>query len=157
MMTVWIVEDKAADARAAWDAIRKAAEALNLAPHIYWNDTLQWPPAMRNLTSRFSTDFELEGLGEDYPDIVILDLLLGDQPMREVFDGLRKWEHARGSHRSFVIIWSANLTNAAAAAIAADIQKQDRTRCLQIDIKRTVLLRHKIIECWRTLVDERLT
>jgi hypothetical protein len=104
-LKVWIVEDLPDFAAIAWKFVEQVRHETHSEADLFWIDSFKWPPRLHESAAVGSV---MRGLSDDdYPDIVVLDLCMGDALEGNGFLGsLRKWEKAAERRRSFVLFWS---------------------------------------------------
>jgi hypothetical protein len=161
-IVIWVVDDEKASAHAASEVIQEIAShyqaAFGVPTVAWWANGFDWPPfeAMRPLP-----EFTVSGVNATrFPDIVVLDLMEETKSGYQFkggrfYDALRVWEIQKNRKPSFVVVWSFYLGGRTAKAFVEKAITTDVNRLIPVPTKAASILRSRIMELYRRVIDER--
>jgi len=156
-ITAWIVEDNLLHAREAWEAISQVSSEFTEDVRIFWADDPSWDsaPAFRNRIDIA----EKSDADSGYPDLVILDLMFGTENaeafLADVFhERLRRWEASKAGKPAFVVLWSVHQGALDTEKFVTFAVSSD-PRIIETGSKRSELLKPKLRQLWRRIIEER--
>jgi len=148
-MNVWIFDDEDHYQQMAYQLCEECLEKTN-----YKLDTqIVWPPEFLSLNQ----DGHISNIN-DFPDMIILDLFVGDtrnSEAIEIYKQIRKQEKSQfGRNRSIVIVWSGAYAAAADIEQYLDEQAVNDKRLLLVKIKSEIKLKNAIAGAYERLLEE---
>jgi hypothetical protein len=158
-IVVWIVEDEILPASQAWKEVSLVSSQFPGEVQKYWASDTSWEggPALRSGVNLALTPDERSG----YPDLVILDLMFGTENAQKFLGGvfherLRRWEahKPKPGKPAFVVLWSVHQGALATEEFVRTAVSSD-PRVIETGSKRPELLKPKLRQLWRRIIEER--
>jgi hypothetical protein len=156
-IVVWIVEDMQFHAAQAWEVVAQVGREYGEAVERYWAIDTSWgegPALRRSVNLAQAADAHLA-----YPDLVILDLMFGTENAesflgKAFYERLRSWEAHKPGKPAFVVLWSIHQGALATEAFVNRTLAAD-PRVIPLGTKRPELLKDKLRQLWRRMMEER--
>lgn len=154
---IWIVEDLQDFAPVPWKFIEQVRNERRATADAFWISGFKWPPRLHEGATVGSVARSLGA--DDFPDIVVLDLCLGDTLEGDKFlESLRKWEQSAERRWSFVLFWSEYFSLREVRDFVKSKVKED-LRTIEVDKSQYIgasnPLLAKIRDTWQLVEEER--